>query len=309
MAIPTLSLATDEAVLAAQFRHAATSLGFFTIIDHGVPRAMVEDSFAWAEKLFALSAEQKAMIPLKANRGWQGLGTQQLDAGAKPDQKESYYCGPDYAADHPYVRAGFHGYGTNAWPTQALPGFREHMLAYTAAMRALSERLMRLMALSLGLPASYFDDSMAEPMLTLRLCFYPPHLDGASGDTFGAGAHTDWGAVTVLAQDSLGGLEVRGPDGGWMPVTPVADSFVINLGDMIPRWTNGLYRSNLHRVINANSVRQNRYSIPFFYSPDYMAQIAPVPGSLAPGAEPVMAPCTAGEHYQDMYRRSYGKAA
>jgi isopenicillin N synthase-like dioxygenase len=143
-------------------------------------------------------------------------------------------------------------------------------------------------------------------MVTLRMVRYPAHPEGADERTFGAGAHTDWGAVTVLTQDAHGGLEVQMPDGSWVPATPMEGTFVVNLGDMIPRWTNGLYHSNPHRVRNTFSGGAARYSIPFFYEPEYLARIVPVPGTVPAGEAPRYVPCTAGEHLQEMYRTTYG---
>ncbi|MCX7684465.1 MAG: isopenicillin N synthase family oxygenase [Acetobacteraceae bacterium] len=310
MAIPLIPLAREEAAVAAEIRAACMAHGFFYVADHGVPEALLAAQFDWAKRFFALPEAEKAALDLRnspARRGWEGIGAQTLDLSAKPDRKESFYCGPDYPEDHPYVRAGLTNYGGNQWP--ALPGFREQMLAYMAATTALAERIMRLIAVGLGLPPGYFDATMADPMLTLRLIRYPPHPPDAAADVFGAGAHTDWGAITILAQDDLGGLEVQAADGSWIPATPIPGTFVVNLGDMIPRWTNGLYRSNLHRVINANRSGRDRYSIPLFYSPNYHARIEAVPGSVPPGEAPRFPPCTAGEHLSEMYRKTYGLAA
>jgi isopenicillin N synthase-like dioxygenase len=308
MGIPVISLAGDEATIARQVREACTTMGFFYVVDHGIPAAQVQGIFEGAARFFALPPTVKQAIGLHGNRGWEGIGAQTLDAGAKPDQKESFYSGIEHGPDHPYVKAGYHGYGRNFWP-EGLPGFAEQMTAYTEAQVALCETLMRHLARSLDLRPDYFDASMGHPLATLRLCRYPPHPADATADTFGAGAHTDWGAITVLAQDSLGGLQVQAPDGGWIDATPLDGSFVVNLGDMIPRWTNGHYRSNLHRVINANPTQRDRYSIPFFYSPDYLARIEAVPGTVAPGEQPRHAACTAGEHLAEMYRKTYGLAA
>jgi isopenicillin N synthase-like dioxygenase len=310
MAIPVISLAQDEATIAADIRAACTAHGFFYVADHGVPEDLVAAQFDWAARFFALPEAEKAALDLHnspARRGWEGLGAQTLDLAAQPDRKESFYCGPDYPDDHPYIRAGLTNYGGNQWP--ALPGFREQMTAYMAATMALAERLMRDLARSLSLPPDTFDRTMADPMLTLRLIRYPPHPADAGADVFGAGAHTDWGAITILAQDDLGGLEVQAADGSWIPATPIPGTFIVNLGDMIPRWTNGLYRSNLHRVINANPSGRDRDSIPLFYSPNYYARIEALPGTVPPGEAPRFAPCTAGEHLSEMYRKTYGLAA
>jgi isopenicillin N synthase-like dioxygenase len=310
MAIPLIRLDRDDAAVAADIREASLAHGFFYVAGHGVPESLIAAQFAWAERFFALPEAEKRALDMRnsrAGRGWEGIGAQTLDSGAQPDRKESYYCGPDYAEDHPYVAAGLTNYGGNQWP--ALPGFREQMLAYMAATTALAERLMRDLARSLSLPPGYFDRTMADPMLTLRMIRYPPHPADAGPDVFGAGAHTDWGAITILAQDELGGLEVQAADGAWLPATPIPGTFIVNLGDIIPRWTNGLYRSNLHRVINANPSGRDRISIPLFYSPNYHARIEAVPGTVPPGEAPRFPPCSAGEHLSEMYRKTYGLAA
>lgn len=311
MEIPTVSLAAPPGEVAARIGAACREHGFFYAVDHGVPEALIADQFAWAARFFNLPQEAKEAISLfksPARRGWEGIGAQKLDAGAQPDRKESFYCGVHYGPDHPNVRAGLNAYGANQWP-EGLPGFQAQMEAYTTALTALAERLMRDLARSLNLPETRFDAAMTEPMITLRLLRYPPQPEGAGADVFGAGAHTDWGAITLLAQDASGGLEVQAADGYWMKAPPIPGSFVVNLGDMMPRWTNGLYRSNPHRVINANTTGRDRYSIPFFHSPNYHALIEALPGTVPPGEAPRFAPCTAGEHMKEMYRKSYGLAA
>lgn len=306
--IPIISLAQPEDAVAVQLRAACEAHGFLYVTDHGVPDALIADTFAWAARFFALPIERKRAVSLANNRGWEGVGAQKLDAKAKSDQKESYYCGLDYPPDHPNAVARLNGYTSNLWP-DGMPGFREAMQGYRDAMVALAERMMRHLALSLDLPPDYFDATMREPSVTLRLLRYPPRAPDAAADEFGAGAHTDWGAITLLAQDELGGLEVQGADGRWIAARPVAGSFVVNLGDMIPRWTNGRYRSNPHRVVNANASGRDRHSIPLFYSPNYHARIEAVPGTVALGETPRYSPCTAGEHLTEMYRRTYGFAA
>lgn len=203
------------------------------------------------------------------------------------------------------MQRGYHSYGSNQWP-EGLPELATQSRTYIAAMRQLALRLMQLLALSLDLPEDYFDHTHQSPMLTLRLLCYPPHPESADALTFGAGEHTDWGAITLLAQDHHGGLEVKLPTGEWVAATPIEGALVVNLGDMIPRWTNGLYRSNPHRVRNVHSGGAPRHSIPFFYTPDYEAQVVPVPTCVPAGESPRFAPCTVGEHLQAMYRKTYG---
>lgn len=316
MSIPVIDL-TDallpssprSAEVAEAIRTAAMTSGFFYIRNHGVAAQLVEDQYTLARQLMALPDSTKRALSVHNNadmRGFEETGAQTLDASAKPDVKESFQCGLGYPQDHPNAVAGYHGYGPNQWPDE-LPAAPAQCAAYSAEMLRLSRRLMQLIALSLGLDEHYFDAMNESPMATLRMIRYPTHPADADERTFGAGAHTDWGAVTILAQDHHGGLEVCMPDGSWVAATPIEGTFVVNLGDMIPRWTNDLYCSNPHRVRNLYSNGEERYSIPFFFDPDYTARITPLPGTLANGESARYAPCTVGEHLVEMYQRTYGK--
>jgi isopenicillin N synthase-like dioxygenase len=180
------------------------------------------------------------------------------------------------------------------------------MERYFDALGRLAERMMRLLALSLDLPAGYFDDMMREPMPVMRLIHYPPHPADARPNQLGAGAHTDWGALTFLLQDESGGLEVQNVAGDWVYARPLAGSFVVNLGDMIERWTNGLYRSTLHRVRNRATGR-SRYSVAYFSNPDFHSRVECLPTCTDAGRPPRYAPCTAGEHLQESFERSYSR--
>jgi isopenicillin N synthase-like dioxygenase len=164
------------------------------------------------------------------------------------------------------------------------------------------------MALSLDLPEDYFLPYYDIPTTTLRLVRYPPHPTHADANQLGAGAHTDWGGITLLAQDNLGGLEVLTVEGEWTAAAPIEGTFVVNLGDLMQRWTNDLYRSNMHRVKNNNSLHHNRHSVPFFYSPRPTARIECLPTCTDAEHLPKYIPCTAGDHRAEMFRRSYGFA-
>jgi isopenicillin N synthase-like dioxygenase len=207
-------------------------------------------------------------------------------------------------ADHPWTARRLRGFGHNQWPSQ-LPGFREQMLTYRAAVTELGDRLLSLLALSLELPSNWFVPYFDMPVGTLRLIKYPPHPADAGANQIGAGAHTDWGGITILAQDNVGGLEVRNAAGDWIEALPLRDTFIINLGDLMARWTNGIYNSNLHRVKN-NSSGRDRYSVPYFYGPRPDAMIEPMPGCLDNDHPRRFASCTAAEHVNEMFRRSYG---
>jgi isopenicillin N synthase-like dioxygenase len=290
--------------------NACRTAGFFHLAGHGIPASLVAQTFDWSRRFFALPADVKTALHLsrsRSHRGYEAVGDQRLDPAMHPDLKESYYCGIDYPEEHPFVQRGHAGYGGNLWPGAALPGFREAMLDYIAAMTALGDRVMALLAQAMRLPPAYFAPLYVDPMVALRLLRYPPHPEGGDPRDIGAGAHTDYGALTLLAQDEHGGLEVLNPDGRWIAVPPRAGAFVVNIGDMVPRWTNNAYRSNPHRVINRNPDGKPRYSLPFFHGPRYDARIRCVPSFLPLSGLPAWPDCTAGEHLLEQYRRTYGK--
>ena len=169
------------------------------------------------------------------------------------------------------------------------------MLSYQAAMRKLGDRVLSLLAASLDLPENQFAPYYDIPMPNVRLLKYPPQPHDAQFNQIGAGAHTDWGGITLLAQDNLGGLEVVNVAEEWLEATPIADTFVVNLGDLMARWTNGLYKSTMHRVRNNKSDR-NRYSIAFFYSPRPTAVVECLPTCTDAGRPAQFPPCTVREH-------------
>jgi len=262
--------------------------------------------FSEAAAFFDLPPEQKAEVEKsrsKANRGYEPLQGQTLEPGAPPDLKEGYYVGPEHAADDPRVIAGMFNHGANQWPA-ARPRFKPVMEDYLAVMLALSARMMAGVALSLDLPEDYFASYCTDAMATVRLLHYPPQPAHGNPDQKGAGAHTDFGGLTLLRQGDVGGLQVWDQgSGGWIHADPVPGTFVVNLGDMIARWTNDKYRSTLHRVLNTSG--RERYSVPFFYTGNYAHKVECIPTCLSPGEQPKYPPITVEEHMRAMYRRTY----
>jgi isopenicillin N synthase-like dioxygenase len=317
--IPVVDVsATDEAgrLAAAQAIHrACRETGFFYVSGTGIAPELVAAQFDWSRRFFDLPLADKMSIDMKrspAAAGYEPIGGQVLDSqdssaeAAPPDLKESFYCARELPSDHPWALRRMKGFGHNQWPAD-MPGFRAQMLAYHDALRVVGNRLLSLLALSLDLPENWFESFYVDASSTLRLIKYPPHPAAAKLNQLGAGAHTDWGGVTILAQDQSGGLEVCTVEGDWIAAPPIPDTFVVNLGDLMARWTNGIYRSNLHRVRN-NSGVNDRYSVPFFHSPNPDAKIAPMPSCLDEEHPRRFSDCTADEHMREMFRRSYGYA-
>jgi isopenicillin N synthase-like dioxygenase len=299
----------DRDAVGRALRATCVDKGFLYISNHGVSEHLVEAVFAEAAQFFALPAEEKLTVDKarsKANRGYEPLQGQTLEAGAPPDLKEGFYIGPEHAANDPRVIAGKFNHGPNLWPAKPA-GFRPAMEAYFTAMAALGHRLMGGLALSLGLPEDHFAAFCTDPMVTLRLLHYPPQPPNGDPAQKGAGAHTDFGGLTMLRQDDVGGLQVWDQgSGGWVHAAPVPGTFVVNLGDMIARWTNDQYRSTLHRVVNTSG--RERYSVPVFYVGNYDHTVTCIPSCLGPGETAKYPPTTVEAHMREMYRRTYAKS-
>ena len=314
-AIPVVDLGTtDRKSIADDIHRACRDTGFFYVVNHGIPQALIDAQFTAAKRFFDLPLDEKLALHMKkspSTAGYEPTGGQALDSQddkadkAPPDLKESFYCGLELAPDHPLALKKIRTFGHNQWPE--LTGFREQMLSYHEALSALGDRLHGLLAMSLDMPADWFKQFHAPASATLRLIKYPPQPRNAAFNQIGAGAHTDWGGVTILAQDDVGGLEVRTVQGDWIEAPPIPGTFVINLGDLMARWTNGLYMSNMHRVLN-NTTDRDRYSIPFFYSPFPTSVIEAIPSCVDADHPRRFADCTAQEHMAEMFRRSYGYA-
>jgi isopenicillin N synthase-like dioxygenase len=263
---------------------AARDVGFFGITGHGVVHALREAVFAAADAFFALPQEKKAPLAIDrvgGNRGWIAPGTEALDPTTRPDAKEAFNIGFD-PPDGPT---------RNGWPD--LPGFRETMEAWFAAVFRLGLDLHRAVAVDLGAPEDTFAHAFDTPMATLRLLRYPPVDDAWSAD-LGAGVHTDYGNLTLLATDTVGGLEVRRRDGVWIAAPILEDGFVVNIGDCLMRWSNDVYVSTPHRVVAPR--RQVRRSVAFFLDPSPDVVVAALPSCVAPGTRPRHPPITAGDH-------------
>lgn len=288
-----------------QLRQACEDRGFFYLVGHGVPADLRAEVFDRTRGFFGLPDAEKARVAKslsRCNRGWEPLRAQTLGAGAPPDLKEGFYIGNELGEDDPRVRAGRFNHGPNQWPDDP-PGFRPAMERYFAAMLEVGAALTRALAGSLGLPATAFDGLAEDAAATLRLLHYPPQPANPHPGERGCGEHTDFGCLTLLMQDDCGGLQVLDGAGGWIDAPPVPDAYVVNLGDLVARWTNGRYRSTVHRVVNLSG--RERYSVPFFFTgrPDFV--VACLPSCLAPGEAPRLPPVTVEQHLAECYRRTY----
>ncbi len=297
----------DLAELAARLRQACITTGFFYVKNHGVAQPVIDDVFAAARRFFDLPLAERMAIRIddRFRRGYMPIGINQ-HPGYPPDLKESYEIGVDLPLDDPDVAAGLPLHGPNRWPA-AHPWLRSAAEAYFDATTALGRRLLRLFALSLGMPEEYFLAWCRKPVIGTRLFHYPP-APVAAEPVFGVAPHTDYGMITLLTQDPIGGLELRKRDGEWIATPFIPGTFVINLGDLFRVWTNDLYVSNPHRVVNRTG--RERYSIPTFFNLDYHAPVSCLPTCQSADNPPKYAPIGSGEYLLSRFRtvQKYGTA-
>jgi isopenicillin N synthase-like dioxygenase len=273
---PLLSGSPDGATaVAAEIGAACRGYGFFYVSGHGVSDELLGRLDAHAREFFGLPEAAKREIAMaRGGRAWRGFFPVggELTSG-RPDRKEGLYFGTELGPDDPRVRAGLALHGANLFPAQ-VPELGPVVLAYLAALTTVAQAVLRGVAVSLDLPADYFATSYtADPTVLFRIFHYPPQP--AADDGWGVGEHTDYGLLTLLAQDGNGGLQVRTP-AGWIDAPPVPGTFVANIGDMLDRLTGGWYRSTPHRVRNSSG--RERLSFPFFFDPDFGAEVPPLPG-------------------------------
>ena len=272
---PLVTGGGDLHAVASAIDEACRSFGFFYITGHGVPEELQRRLDDAARQLFALPEHAKAGISMahggRAWRGWFPFEGE-LTSG-RPDRKEGIYFGAELGPDDPRVRAGTPLHGLNLFPS-ALPALRAAVLPYLDAMTALGHALASGIGLALGLDAGWFHHHLtADPLTLFRIFRYPPETDMIDPN-WGVAEHTDYGLLTILRQDHLGGLEVHAPH-GWLEAPPLRGTFVVNLGDMLERMTGGRYRSTPHRVRNTGP--GDRLSFPFFFDPAWDAEVLPVP--------------------------------
>ncbi|MEM6303483.1 MAG: 2OG-Fe(II) oxygenase family protein [Pseudomonadota bacterium] len=303
-AIPVLDLAPlksgeDTSQLARAFRTAYGETGFAYVINHGIDPDLKAEIFAASKAFHALPDAAKQSNALNSqHRGYIAINTStdvnsDLAEVTKPNQSASFMMMREDAHADPAVYLS----GPNQWP--ALEGFRETCEAYAQAMSDLGYRLMTLALEAIGARDPHVLAAFETPTIWLRLLRYPPQPAQAPDDLYGSAPHKDFGCLTLLAQDDVGGLQVQTPSGAWVDAPPRADAFVVNVGDMLHRMSNGILRSTPHRVINTTG--RERYSVPFFYDPHVSHSVAPVPGTGAPK----FAPVTFGEFLKEELEAAY----
>jgi len=308
-ALPLIDLArarTDARAVATQIDTACRDTGFLLVTGAGIDPAIINEARRASRSFFALPypAKQAVARPHPSHiRGYSGIGTEALaqleEHAVPPDLKELFDVGPPHvpADDDYYARAGA-SFTPNVWPVE-LPELQPALVTYFHAMADLAQRLAHLFALALDLPVTYFDPMIDRHISILRANYYPRQLTPPLPRQLRGGAHTDYTAYTILWQETVaGGLELLDRAGHWRAVPPVADSFVVNIGDSLARWTNDTWVSTMHRVVNPPpevAATNDRLSLVFFFQPNYDAIIECIPTCQSAERPPRYAPIANGE--------------
>lgn len=274
-----------RAGVAEQIQRACRESGFFYIAGHGIGQQVLDDLEAASRRFFALPLERKMTIAMaNGGRAWRGFFPVggELTSG-QADIKEGLYFGSELPAEHPRVETGWPLHGANLWPGD-IPELRRSVTDYMVATTRAASVLMEGIALSLNLEADYFAAHYtADPTVLFRIFHYPVPDKADAMTAWGVGEHTDYGLLTLLAQDRHGGLQVKTPR-GWIDAPPVPGTLVCNIGDMLDRLTGGWFRSTPHRVRNVSG--SDRLSFPLFFDPDFAAEIKALPSQAArPGGQ------------------------
>ncbi len=300
--IPVIDISACAAPddVCSQIDAACRGIGFLAITGHGVPSDLLDGVLAATREFFAQPLKYKNSLAIERSdhhRGYAGVEGELLQPGLRADLKETMDFGPEVRADDP-LRSPLEG--PNQWP--ALPGFRDAIEAYQAAVLTAAKRLLRLMAQALGQEQSFFDQRFERPLVGTRLIRYPAVAE-PSRDQLGCGAHSDYGCVTLLHIDGTPGLQLADVEGRWHDIVAPAGSFIVNLGDMLARWTNDRYRATVHRVQSPRAA--DRYSVPTFVNPSYDTVVECLSSCLGEGEQPKYATTTSGAYLQSRFDETF----
>ncbi|GLT49146.1 hypothetical protein SLA2020_227240 [Shorea laevis] len=300
--LPVIDLSSPDRVSTADsIRQACMEHGFFYVVNHGVEEELLNRVFLESKKFFLLPLEEKMKVVRKEHRGYTPLYAENLDPSSsnKGDSKESFYVGPLAFEDH-----------LNQWPSEEiLPSWRSTMESYHEKVLSAGTKLISLLALALRLEEDFFEKvgALDAPMVFLRLLHYPGELEPSGKEIYGASAHSDYGMITLLATDGVQGLQVcreksKQPQ-VWEDVPSLQGAFIVNIGDMMERWTNCLFRSTLHRVMPTG---QERYSVAFFLEPNRDCLVECLASCCSESSPPRFPPIRSGDYLKERLRLTYG---
>jgi isopenicillin N synthase-like dioxygenase len=308
--IPVIDIASlfgdspDYKQVGEQLELAAKTVGFFYVSGHCIDEDTMQRAFSMSRRFFAADEDRKADVRAQGyHRGLLPFGASRMEGQSRDDLKESFIWGMDFAADNPQFLAGNEFMPPNRWP-DFLPEMRGALLDYLDAAHHCGKALLRAVAAALEIEQDYFIGRFNNPISRGALIHYPPQPPTMGKDQFGVSPHTDYGTLTILAQDMSGGLRVKSRTGEWLTAHPIPGTLVVNIGDLLARWSNDRFLSNAHAVVNTSG--RERYSIAIAMDPDWDTLISPV---TKPGEEPLHGDVSCGEYIRGRFDRSFAYRA
>lgn len=278
---------------------AAQTVGFFYIENHGVSQLLIEEALTLARQFFNATEEEKRAVAISPfHRGWLRRGEAQMYGNQEPDFKESFVWGLDIEEDDSDFRVGGRLLAPNQWPG-FMPDMRGKLVTYFQEAQICGQRLLKAFAMGLDIDPEFFLKDFNKPVSRGSLICYPPQKSPSVAH-FGSGAHTDYGTLTLLYQDEVGGLQIKGKSGAWLSATPIKGTYVVNIGDLLARWSNDRFESTPHRVVS--STNRTRYSLAMFVDPNWDAAVEPV--TIA-GEDSKYEPVRCADYINERYNEAF----
>jgi isopenicillin N synthase-like dioxygenase len=269
--IKKINSTSNKIDIAKELYKASTDLGFIYIKNHDISENLINDLRTDGLNFFRSSTDDKSKVLItKKHRGWLGFGGAKMGDKAKPDLKESFIWGYQY--DDGSLPDDHQLRGVNKWP-KFLPSLQQNAMSYFHQINELAKNLLTCFAMGLNLKENFFIRNCNAPLSRASLVYYPDQPKEMGEMQFGVSEHTDFGLLTILCQDSVGGLQIKGLDGQWFHAPPIDGTLIVNVADLLSRWTGGIYKSTPHRVVNSSG--QERLSIVLAFDPDPETLINP----------------------------------
>lgn len=295
---------TAKMIVGEAVRKACTEVGFFYVKNHRFDKNIINSTFDAAENFFNAPIEEKLETNIENSETLRGYTA--LLAAEHDDSGKDFHEGFDLALDLDHsdedVKSGVFGYGPNQWPS-GKDSFKSALLTYHSSMLDFGKKIFESFALALELPTNYFEAAITKPMAHMRVLHYPPQDPKSEKAQMGIGAHSDYECFTVLCTSNVPALQVLNTDGIWIQAPPIEGAFIVNVGDLMARWTNDYFQSTVHRAINLSGKR--RYSIPFFYGPNSKEIIEVLPSCQSETARAKYEPIEAGEYIKSRFDNTY----
>jgi len=285
----------ENAAFVEQVGGALKDIGFFALVNHGIPRTLIDETYRQCDAFFDLEEATKrkySQPEIAHQRGYTAFGVEHAKDNPAPDLKEFWQAGRVYPEQGPSP-----SYPANIWPTEHVEGFQPTAERLYGSMESLAERLLEACSVYLGKSANWLSDMAKEGNTIMRMIHYPPLGPNTPEGAVRSAAHEDINFITLLVTATADGLEVMDHDGTWISVQGDQDAIIVDSGDMLQNLTNGLFKSTTHRVVNPKEANSRRYSMPMFVHPRNEVDLTPHPQFVAmTGGTPRYPSINAGDY-------------